>query len=157
MPFVLRTISKAKWFPLEASPSQDQQRISESIQSDAFSDIKTEGNKLSVWHIEDNRSNLDRVLTALAANRDVLANVDYVILSEESIKSLKIEIEESQGESPDKDVNAWHRDLNIRSGSNLFALASAIFSMNDSRIRKPRKEVEKLLCNAVRNGLIDAT
>ncbi len=47
------------------------------VPADVFRDFRVANGKLSVWHIEDDRSNLEQVIMALAATRDTFAPFDY--------------------------------------------------------------------------------
>ena len=68
MPLFLRIIRKAKWYKNEQVPWLPEGEL----QADTLTDLSTKSNELSVWHIEDDRSNLEQVVTALAAGRDHL-------------------------------------------------------------------------------------
>ena len=64
--------------------------------------------------------------TALAANRDALANFDYVVLDVHPLTDLNIRVDESKGGTPDEEVNAWHRDLVELSAQKIMGLAVVI-------------------------------
>ena len=156
MPYVLRKISRAKWFDVASESSGTQQPPDESLmQADVFSDLKTDSNQLSVWYIDDDLANLDHVLTALAANLDRLSNVDYVLLNNDVVMALNLGIKQTDGGSLDQQVNQWHRDLDIRTAGRLVDFAKEIYSRADSRRRKPEKELKRLLVRAVSSGRID--
>ena len=46
------------------------------VQADALVDLSTKDNELSVWLIENDKSNLEHVVTALAANCNTISNLD---------------------------------------------------------------------------------
>jgi hypothetical protein len=125
------------------------------MQADVFSDLKTDSNRLSVWYIDDDLANLDRVLTALAANLHRLSNVDYVLLNNDVVMALNLRMEQTEGGSLDQKVNQWHRDLDIGTAGRLVDLAKEIYSRADCRRRKPEKELKGLLVRAVSSGRID--
>ena len=60
------------------------------------------------WRIDVTRSNLQQVIIALAANRDYISNLDYVLLEERILSALDIQIEDSPGETPDDEANSYH-------------------------------------------------
>ena len=125
------------------------------MQADVFSDLKTDTNQLSVWHIEDSRANLENVLTALAANCDRFTNVDYVLLGHDVIETLSIDMKQTDGASVDQNVNQWHRDLDIGTAGKLMELAREIYSRPDARQRMPEKELKRLLLAAISTGRIE--
>ena len=47
--------------------------------ADALRDLATTDNALSVWQIDDNETNLDRVLAAIASTRQFLLKIDFLI------------------------------------------------------------------------------
>ncbi|NOT24082.1 MAG: hypothetical protein HOP22_15355 [Nitrospiraceae bacterium] len=126
------------------------------MQADVFSDLKTDSNRLSVWRIEDDLTNLDHVLTALAANCDRLSNVDYVLLGSDVVTDLSILMEQTQGGALDQSVNQWHIDLDIGTAGKLMDLANEIYARPDTRHRKMEKDLKGLLVSAVAEGRIDS-
>ena len=153
MPFVLRKIRKAKWHKLAGAsgPGEDE------IQADALWDLKTEDNQLSVWNVEDDQSNLDLVLTAVAANCQFIANVDYVLIDQRILTGLNIQFIQTNGNSPYQAANKWHCDLLDLSAGRLLELAKEIYKNSDSKMRKGDKEVKQLLVSAVTSHHIDTT
>ncbi len=82
------------------------------LPADALQDIQTDNNRLSVFLLEDGAAaTLERVVGALAARRDFLAKFDYVLFSPTVLAELGIEWESTLGDTPDREVNACHRDL----------------------------------------------
>lgn len=156
MPFVLRKISRAKWFEVQNHSTGSQPSpIERLMQADVFSDLKTDSNQLSAWYIEDSLANLDNVLTALAANCDRFTNVDYVLLNDDVFATLSIDMRRTEGGSVDPNVNQWHRDLDMGTAGKLMDLAKEIYSRADARRRKSEKELKILLVGAVSSGRID--
>jgi hypothetical protein len=110
-----------------------------------------ENNELSVWFVESDRSNLDRILTALAANRDFATQIDYAIFDETVLSRSGITPRKTPGRTPDPDASAkWHWDLIKLSGRRLLNLAEAIGS--GSPQRKSVGSVKELLNKAAREG-----
>src|SRR5438874_12791164 len=82
------------------------------VPADALLDLRTEANALSVCQVEADLSNLERVVAALAASRDTLANADFVLFDVRILTSLAIGSEATCGATPDEEANArWHLDL----------------------------------------------
>ena len=129
--------------------------VEDEIQADALWDLKTEDNQLSVWHIEDDQSNLDLVLTALAANCQFIDNVDYVLIDQRTLTGLNIQVRQTNGNSHYHSANEWHRDLLDLSARRILELAKEIYKNSDNRMRKGNKEVKQLLVSAVTSRNID--
>ena len=103
--YLLRKIEKNRWMP-EAYVAQDD------VPADALRDLQTGSNKLSVWLIEEDKSDLERIVVALAAMRNVLSNLDYALLDSGILDKINIKMSDSLGNSPDLTANSrWHRDL----------------------------------------------
>jgi hypothetical protein len=64
VPFIFRSIRKAKWDRHAGVPWLDEGEL----QADALTDLKTNNNTLSVYVLE-NETFIERTATALAANR----------------------------------------------------------------------------------------
>src|SRR5579864_636309 len=115
MPFVLRTVRQARWHKLPWLAPHD-------IQADAFGDFPSTANVVSVWRIEDNRANLERVVAALAAGR-LYTHIDYAMVQESFLPKLGIEIVKTPGDTKDPTVNSeWHLHLVDLSGLELWRL-----------------------------------
>ena len=141
MSFLLRTIRKAKWIKIGDVSYQS----ADDLPADSLGELKTKSNKLSVYHINDNRSNLERVLTALAARRDSVSHIDYTIFDYEHVAGFDLRIENSPGDTADATVdNSWHRDLIHLSAVQLGTIARTIIA-GAERERVPEKVIHRWL------------
>ena len=117
----------------------------------------TNGNKLSVWIVEEDKSNIQQVVTALAANSDGISNVDYALIPEELVVQLGIKLEHSKGDSADDIVNAqYHRDVVELSAQKLFELAKTLQEKAEKN-RYSEKHILGLLVQGIRTGRLDRT
>lgn len=122
MAFLLRKIRKNRWYKTE-----EMAWLSDGeLPADSLSDLGTQSNELSVYHISVSESNLDRVVAALAANSGFLSNFDYAIFNEEILSKSDIKIKKTLGDLPDEQVNNWHSDLLELSAQKLLILAVQI-------------------------------
>lgn len=144
----LRMIRQARWlkYPDLGWLSEDD------IQGDAFGDLQTTDNKLSVYRVENDEVR-ERIVIALAANRDNVANLDYAILEEDALSKVGIEIRQQDGNTPDTSVNKLHYDLTLLTVTNLSKLAQLVSS--GEQARTPRKTVRAGLRQAVQLGTLD--
>lgn len=150
MPHFLRQINKSKWYRNPGVPWLGEGEL----QADALRDLKTTGNELSVYYVQEGETNLVQITTALAAGRDSVANFDYALIGQEVISTLEIKVKQSSGETLDATVNEWHRDLCELSANKLIDLARAIQNEADKR-RILGKKILDHLGEAIRSGRID--
>lgn len=147
MSLVLRKIRKAKWYKHEAVEWLPPDRL----QADTLSDLQTKDNALSIYLVQDDKSDLERVIAALAAACDNLSNFDYALFDDAIIREASFKIANHPGETPDQTVNVTqHRDLIELTTDSVLLLARAI--RDGARERKPHSEVGELITRAVAEG-----
>jgi len=149
MPYVLRKIKQGRWWPTAWLSSDDD------LPADAMSDLKTEGNELSVWWVNDDQSNLETIIAALAANCEFVANFDYALIRLADLDSLSLTVRESFGKTPCPGANQYHRDICELTGRKLLEIGLAIFRQSETRQRFPQRQVIDLLHIALTSGWID--
>ncbi|MCI0690506.1 hypothetical protein L0337_00700 [candidate division KSB1 bacterium] len=153
MPLILRKIRKARWY--KNNQTDFPWLLENDIPADPLGDLATNENALSVWQIDDDKSNFPRVAAALAANCDDLSNLDYAIFDQQVLKEINIVIRPSKGNSPDEIVNQnCHSDLVELSARQLVNLAKAILTHAELK-RISEKEILHLLTQAVVSGQIE--
>ena len=125
------------------------------IPADPLADLITQENALSLWQIEDDRGDLDRVVAAMAATCDDISHFDYAIFDKAIPTYIGIDLEYALGETPDAAANAtWHYNLLRLSGSKIVELARLILR-DGERDRINRKRVKALLAQAVAAGNLE--
>jgi len=153
MPFILRTIRKARWYKIEDVSWLEKG----DVPADPLADLNTKANELSVWLIEDDRSNLNHVVTALAATRTHISNLDYALLDMQLLPELNIKVRHTTGGTPDEKANvSWHRDLVELSAFKVVELAKSILAKAE-RKRVPETEIRRLIIQAIASGRIEPT
>jgi hypothetical protein len=124
VPLLIRKIKKRKWDKPEASPGAPDSPVP----AEPIADFCTVNNEISVWHIEEDQANLERVITALSANTDFVSNFDYAIFDAQIVLDLALELKATPGGSPDDEANQkWHRDIVVATADNLCALVKSIY------------------------------
>lgn len=126
------------------------------LQASALFDLRFSPNKLSIRKIEDEGSNLDRVITALAVNKgkESIEHVDYVLLDEKTVQGLDVKMEKSQGGTLDRVANSeWHYDFIELSVSKIVAIAKCI--KEQPIHRKREAEVKQLIQKGLKEKHID--
>jgi hypothetical protein len=152
MPFILRKIRKARWHRNDVLDWL----LPDEIQADSLLDLSTKDNQLSIYIVEDDRSNLERIIAALAGNCDFISNVDYALLPAEVLSENEIEVAGVKGETSDEQVNEAHRDLIHLSASKILELAKSIGTKGE-RTRLTAKRVSEMIGRSIANGYIDKT
>ena len=152
MPLYLIRINKRNWdrdvFASWLGPNQ--------VPADVYRDLRVTDGSLSVWHIEDDRSNLDRVITALASTRDIFDVFDYGLFDQTLASSSGIKAVPSVGISPMPSANHWHRDLVELTVDNLALLIKAIFNvMEKGRISK--HDIHTMISLAAQANQVDVS
>ena len=145
----LRIIRRGKW---EKRPEPDWPEDS-GLHCDALCDMRTKECLLSVYAITKT-IDVIRVVVALAATRDEISLVDYVVFEDYGLKSFGIAVYQTEGETPDNGVNSSHYDLGNLTVKRLAQLTEIVSTGEYGRIM--RCKIKVLLHDAVRNGLLDA-
>jgi len=129
----------------------------EQIRNGPLRDFVLENSTLSVWYIEDDRSNLEQVAVALASTRDSFSNFDYALIDEALLITINIKIEQTDGATPDQEANTrWHRDLVELADSKLIDLVRTIAEKGETA-RIPEKKMAVLIQQAVAARHLDRT
>jgi hypothetical protein len=156
MGYLLRKIRRSRWIKLE---NTDEEYWSQ-INPDALGDLSTKDQTLSFWLIDSDKSNLERVISSMAAVNDPQSNFDYALISLQKFEELflipqGLNIIRSEGNTYDEYVNKnWHRDLTSLSVMKLCELADLISSESQITRIWP-KNVLKLVANGVKSGHIN--
>jgi len=146
MPLLIKLDNKRMWDRPEWLPAGE-------VPAEAVQDVRADGNELSVWFVEPDRSNLDRVLTAIAANRQHFEKIDYAVFDEAVVERCGVTLRQSAGQLPDEDASrTWHRDLIELTGRKLVCVAEFIAA--GSPERRPMNQIKALLAAAAREGHI---
>jgi len=125
------------------------------IHADPLADFVTTKNSLSVWRVEDNKSNLQRIIAAFAATRESDGKFDYVLFDEKFLKECNIKVELTEGNSPDQEANAWHYDLIELSAQKLVKLAETVWENQPEADRVMPKKVRNWVTEAKESGWLD--
>ena len=154
MLLIIRKVDKRPFWDRNAPPVESWLKP-EDLAADALQEIRTTENRLSVYLIDSLESpGLNRLLAALAACRDFIANLVYAALDAHLLNDLQIRLEETPGETPDEEVNKWHRDLIELTASKLSDFGLAI--RKHAKIsRKHPKDIKELIKQGIRSNQIE--
>lgn len=150
MPYLLRKISFAKW-------PKEQVHINDFPCDPITSCLRTQGDTLSVWEVQEESSYSD-VILALACNLDSPATIHVVFLDPDHLNELDIEIAKTNGETAFKEIKETHRDLAGLTYSKLGRIANYISSqiLNDRRKFLTKSVVRDLLLENIKDGKVNA-
>jgi hypothetical protein len=111
--------------------------------------------KISVWYVENDKSNLERIVAGIAAGRQTADKFDYVLFPENLLSQAGVKVENAAGQSKDKDANAkWHRDLVEISATKLIKLVELVHREGNV-VRSSERQVIALIRKFVDAGLIE--
>ena len=115
------------------------------------SELKTIGNKLSVWKIENDEDIIDAFI-ALASNSDYLGTIDAIKIDSEKMKDLEFDTE--VGDTPAIAINEKHRNIINLNYVSLGKVISAIIDafQKNQNIRKRKSEIKEILKKACGEG-----
>jgi hypothetical protein len=151
MPLFLRVISSLNSWDTEKDPLQ---LSIDDVSADMVTDLRTTDNNLSVFQIENDGSNVNRIITALAATRTHLQPSFFLVFDSNLLDRLKIELEKTRGGTPDDFVNDFHRNLKVLSGMKLIELAKELLINSEQCSRDPA-EVAQYLQDAEAAGRVN--
>ncbi len=150
MGYLLRKVRKNRWI----KPTTFDWLLDDDIQADVLSDLGTKSNELSVYIVDDEKSNFQRIIAALAAGAQKPANIDYAIFKMELIELAGISSTQSLGTLPDEGVNKWHLDLCQLSAKKVLKLAKLILD-NAEIDRVLKKRVMGYVASHMEQGTLD--
>jgi hypothetical protein len=149
VPFVLRKVRRNRWY-------KDLQEYSwlalGELPADPLGDIATQDCVLSVWLIDDDNTNLEQIIVALAAKSDSLSNFDFALFDLAALTDF--ELVNIPGETPDASVAHWHRDIVRISATKLVQMMHAVWPTVRTD-RRSRNELKKLLIEGVKSNRLD--
>lgn len=143
---VLRKIRSELWYGDEAGAGGD-------IAADPLGNLVTSQNKLSVWRIDSEESDVTRIIIAIASTLNAFKNIDYVLVDPQKLSEIGLSLEGSPGQTPYKGLNDRHLDIPGLSGLKLIELAK-IMLREGKQGRFLEQQVLLMLREAVRNGLV---
>lgn len=140
MAYLLRIVSGPHW-----EQSRDSLAQAQVVSDRVLRDLSPTNDRISVWEIDDDRSNLPRVIAALAANREELKRLDYVLADAASLPALGFDVEPSHGDTADDEVNrCWHRDIVVGDRTGLERVARCLLE-SDSPRHFSREEIARAI------------
>ena len=148
MILLLRRVKYERWYQALESGTQP-------LPADPLADLNTEGNELSVWAVEEDRSNLNQVVTAMAAQAGTVKNIDVVLIQDGEIDSVW-EVDEAEGRTPLANAKGHHRNVVGLAAVDLPRIAELIRQHGNFQ-EFSDKDVRNLLIACIDDGSLRAT
>lgn len=148
MSFFVRKISKGKW------KSENDEPI---IKADALTScLRTSGNTLSFWRIED-LAQIEDAKLAIAASNTNLETFDIVVFSHAEMEDFGAPILETAGKTACTDLANSHRDLAELTSDHLIRVSHAVLRKvrEDQIVRVTKAKVVTMLSSAAANQRLD--
>jgi hypothetical protein len=145
MPLLLRTVRENRWHKSEATQWLDKG----DVPADPLADLQTTQNRLSVWEVAVDRSNVERIVRAMAVGRDRIADMGYVLFDSSLLSTAGITHQVERGTTPDEGANGWHLHLVDLSGNKLVMLTKLILENGESGTLL-KKRLEELVDDGIR-------
>jgi hypothetical protein len=122
-------------------------------QANALRDLNTQNNRLSLYELDADESNLHRTIAALASLQ-YPGDFGYVLLDQEMLVSNGFILDPSEpGTTRDPDVDSKHVDIAELTGSALHRLA--ILVVQSHRTDADEDDVRMYIRTSIENGYID--
>jgi len=104
------------------------------VPADPLADLRVSGNQLSVWEILPDRSNLMRIVRALAVGKDKLEPSGWLLFSSELLMLANIKPPDmtKQGTTKDAAINRFHGNLVNLTGNRLVILTAALLTFGET-------------------------
>jgi len=150
--FIFRGIGNKAWWYKDRS---DFPWLREGeIIADVLKGLGTTRGALSIYEINEDKSNLHRVIAAYTTTRNSVNDVDYVLVPIDTIKE-KFALEKTRGHTADDVVNGLHFDIIHLTPSKLIDLAYVFRDHREAMQRLRKKKIEIQIRQGLENGYID--
>jgi hypothetical protein len=135
---LLRKVKQNRWYKDEAAPLL----AKGDVPADPLGDLNTSQNKLSVYQVDEDLANVERIARALALCCQRLDNVGYVLFDSSLLEKASIELKPIDGTTDDPIANKCHADLINLSGNKLTTLARLVLMEGESGTILKKRIVE---------------
>lgn len=153
MSYIFRKVDKPWWYK-DQRDQFEWLKDGELVADILCEEMATVNGTLSVYLLDEGKSQLDRIVAALACTRNYLQNLDYVIFRQDDLNQV-FSLEDSLGETPDSLVNNLHRDIVHLTPALVNDLTYRIRDRRESICRCTRSKVKKKILQEINNGHID--
>lgn len=158
MAYYVRKIARSKWQENQLS-ADEKQAIEEvkSIKADAITNcIKTTGNKLSLWKVEEKRDLIDDIIP-LIIGFERPDTCDIIYISDTMLAEEEIDLEQSPDDAniPIEELKKYHYNAIVKDYEGLGKFGKIILKSLNNHKRFKGKEVKIKLKDMLKNHEIE--
>ena len=124
--------------------------------ADILKSFETDDSILSIYLVENDNAQIERLIGAFCANRSKVQTLDYVLIPEANVNDLGLVLENVAGDVPDVEVCDWHRNVVHLSVRRLSELALRSQSQGEVK-RLLDKPVGILINRLINEGRLSPT
>jgi hypothetical protein len=106
--------------------------------ADIAPDFASEKNRLSLWVVDEEQTNLNRIILALVGNRSNLQHFEYILFEELILEQCSIASIQTPGDVLDPEVARVHIDVDVEDINGLAQFAKSIWL-------SPTKELARIM------------
>ena len=121
---------------------------------DVFKGLGTVDGSLSVYLINEDKSNINRVVAAYACTRNSIQRVDYDLMPTDAVTGA-FRMNKIAGNTADDEVNQWHYDITELTTRSLVDFAYLIGDHLVSMTRVREKTVARAVKLGIERGYLD--
>ncbi len=99
----------------------------------------------------EDRSNIDRVVCAVASGKQQLDSAAYVVFDSKILDETGIEVENIVGTTSDMEANVWHRDI-VLSGNKMVALVKGMLRDGEDVSLILKGKMKELMKEGISSG-----
>lgn len=158
MAYYVRKISRSKWQENQLSTNEKKAHEEvKSVKADAITNcIKTTGNKLSVWKVEEKSNSIEDIVP-LIIGFDRPDTCDIIYISDETFLEEGISLEQSFEDAniPLDDLKKYHYNAIVKDYEGLGKFAKIVLKSLNNHKRFKGKEVKKKLKEMLNNHEIE--
>jgi len=124
------------------------------LQADALRNFITKDNAFSVYEVQNEQTDIERILAAIAGTRDNVQEVEYAIFDSGLLEELEIKTKKIEGDTADDKVNNLHIDLIDLTAKQVCLLASSI-QKDGNLARILKKKIGRRITDGLKLGYLD--
>ncbi len=124
------------------------------LQADALKNFRTKENALSVYEVQNELTDIQRILAAIAGTRDNVQEVEYATFDSNLLEELEIKTNKIKGDTADDTVNNLHIDLIDLTAKQVCLLASSIQKAGELT-RMLKKKIGKKIIEGLKEGYLN--
>lgn len=153
MTFAFRSVGNKHWYSSDQPDFKGWLPEGELV-ADSLKGLGTTGGSLSVYRVDTAKLNFDRVISAYACTRNILQDIDCVLVPLTAIEA-NFDLASIPGNTADDEVNLMHLDIRHISATKLVLLARIFREYRADMHRIRKKAVASKIRECLRQEYLD--